>query len=225
MHCHTDEVSACGKVPAEELVEMYIQKGYDGIVITDHINASTFLDYEEENWEEKINYFLKGYKDAVEAAKGRIKILLGLELCRSGSRNDYLVYGITEEFLRKYNNESVQLMNMSVKELSQLFRENGMLFFQAHPFRNGLKVVPPEYLDGIETYNGNPRHASRNDIASLWAKKYNLLEVSGSDFHQIDDIARGGIIFDGEINSQEDLINAIKSRPELIKTETGFLKE
>lgn len=36
---------------------------------------------------------------------------------------------------------------------------------QAHPFRNGLKIVDPKHLDGIETYNGNPRHDSRNEIA------------------------------------------------------------
>lgn len=36
LHCHTDEVSLCGKVPAGEIAEMYRQAGYSGIVITDH---------------------------------------------------------------------------------------------------------------------------------------------------------------------------------------------
>lgn len=66
---------------------------------------------------------------------------------------------------------------------------------QAHPFRNGLKIVDPKHLDGIETYNGNPRHDSRNEIAKAWAQKFGMLETSGSDFHEREDFARGGVIF------------------------------
>ena len=36
LHCHTKEVSRCGAVPAAEIVKMYKENGYDGIVITDH---------------------------------------------------------------------------------------------------------------------------------------------------------------------------------------------
>ena len=38
IHCHTKEVSRCGQVPAETCVQLYRQKGYDGIVITDALN-------------------------------------------------------------------------------------------------------------------------------------------------------------------------------------------
>lgn len=36
LHVHTSEVSACGSIPAKEVVRLYHQAGYDGLVITDH---------------------------------------------------------------------------------------------------------------------------------------------------------------------------------------------
>ena len=36
IHTHTSEVSPCGKVEAEKVVELYKEAGYTGIVITDH---------------------------------------------------------------------------------------------------------------------------------------------------------------------------------------------
>ena len=68
------------------------------------------------------------------------------------------------------------------------------MIYQAHPFRVGIFPENPEYLDGIEVYNGNPRHDSRNEKAAEYAKYYNLKMLSGSDFHQTEDLARGGIV-------------------------------
>jgi len=41
-HVHTKEVSPCGKVPAIEVVKLYKDAGYHGIVITDHYCDSFF---------------------------------------------------------------------------------------------------------------------------------------------------------------------------------------
>ena len=35
LHCHTGCVSRCGRVEPEEIVKLYIENGYDGIVVTD----------------------------------------------------------------------------------------------------------------------------------------------------------------------------------------------
>ena len=35
-HVHTDESSACGKVPGRQAARLYKAAGYQGIVITDH---------------------------------------------------------------------------------------------------------------------------------------------------------------------------------------------
>lgn len=42
LHCHTGAVSRCGRVEPEKIVEMYVEAGYNGIVVTDHYSPMTF---------------------------------------------------------------------------------------------------------------------------------------------------------------------------------------
>ena len=106
---------------------------------------------------------------------------------------------------------------MDAASFSAFARQEGLLFYQAHPFRNGMSVVNPQLLDGIETYNGHPRHESRNDIAMAWAEKYGLQQISGSDFHDPDGYALGGILTRERIRSQKDLLKALREGPLLIR--------
>ena len=43
---------------------------------------------------------------------------------------------------------------MNSKSFYKLAQKNGFLFFQAHPFRVGMKVTNPKNLDGVEIFNG-----------------------------------------------------------------------
>lgn len=218
MHAHTDETSNCGKVPAAEMVEIYKKLGYDGIVVTDHMSTHTFFKYDYSNmtWDEKVDIFLKGYNLAKEAAKDDIKILLGMELRfdLENCENDYLVYGIDENFLRSNGD----LINMNIEGFSKLAHSKGLMIFQAHPFRFNMTVTRPKFLDGIEVFNGNPRHNSNNTIASKWAELQGLQMSSGSDFHEHGDEGHGGILFSDKINSNTDLINALRKNDYILKT-------
>ena len=214
MHCHTKDVSRCGQCSAEEIVELYEGKGYDGFVITNHLNASTFISKKfgkaDASWDEKIDYFMAGFHNFEKAAGDKYTVLLGLEICFYGDEypNDYLVYGITEEFLRSHGD----LMELSPKQFAKLAHENGFLFVQAHPFREGMRVENCSILDGYEIYNGNPRHNSNNPIAEAWAKHHNkTIVTAGSDFHEPEDTAHGGVIFKNEIKSNEDLVRELKA--------------
>lgn len=217
MHFHTKDTSNCANVSAEKAVEEYIKAGYDGIVVTDHLSTSTYMKYGREllPWKKKVDIFLRGYKAAKKAAEGRINILLGMELRfrTSEGDNDYLVYGITEEFLH----EHPELLDLNIRKFYKLAHENGLLVFQAHPFRVGMKVTNPNYLDGVEIFNGNPRHNSSNDIAEMWAKKYCLLVTSGSDYHEYEDLGAGGIWFDKEIKDNKTLVEEMLKREYEIK--------
>ncbi len=42
LHCHTKMVSQCGRVEPKEIVKMYREKGYSGIVVTEHYSPLTF---------------------------------------------------------------------------------------------------------------------------------------------------------------------------------------
>ena len=128
LHCHTGCVSRCGRVEPEEIVKLYIEKGYDGIVVTDHYSPMTF----EPNWcpQKQIDFYLSGYR--------RMKA----EAEKSG--------GIDEGFLYSAGN----LMKPWEKKIYSLCHSKGFLVFQAHTFRTGIRRCDEHYIDGIEIYNG-----------------------------------------------------------------------
>ena len=224
MHTHTKEVSTCAVAYAEDLIESYKSSDYAGFVLTNHLNASTFeiAVLQDASWDEKIDHFMNGFYAVKKAAGNRFTVLLGAELNFYNTTNDYLIYGVTEEFLRSNGD----LMAMTPKQVSKLCHENGMLFIQAHPFRRDMKITDWNILDGYEIYNGNPRHNSSNDIAEIWAKKHNKsIVVSGSDFHEIGDACAGGIYFKNPINNNDDLLRELKGgNYEIKKTYLGESK-
>ena len=224
MHTHTKEVSTCAVAFSEDLIESYKDSDYAGFVLTNHLTASTFerAGLQDAPWDEKIDHFMKGFHTVKKAAGNRFTVLLGAEINFYNTSNDYLIYGVTEDFLRSNGD----LMAITPKQVSKLCHENGMLFIQAHPFRRGMKITDWNILDGYEIYNGNPRHKSNNDIAELWAKKHNKsIVVSGSDFHEIGDACAGGIYFKNPINDNDDLLRELKGgNYTLKKTDLGEQK-
>ena len=220
LHCHSAPVSACGKAGAEEIVQAYLEHGYTSLVLTNHYSRFTYKnkrmgDLSALPWQEKVDYYMSGYHDMLKAADGKLNILFGCELRSNIDENDYLIYGLDEDFLRR--NED--LYDVPTAEVSARVREAGFLFLQAHPFRDFMQMVNPSLLDGIEVFNGNPSQDSRNDIARIWAERFGLLGTSGSDFHRITDGSfAGGILTDEPITSNKQLLEILRSGNfELIK--------
>lgn len=212
-HVHTDEVSVCGKIAAEKLVEMYHGAGYDGVVITDHFYSGFFNGLGDISRAGKIESFLSGYKKAKEAAeKYDMDVLLGAEMRFDELPNDYLVFGITEEML--FNED---FLTPTLKEFQAIKEKYGLLIYQAHPFRRDMTPRKKGLIDGIEVYNGNPRHNSQNKTAVFYAKEHGLKALSGSDFHQTEDLARGGILAPKRFKTSCELRDYLKeNEPELI---------
>lgn len=206
LHAHTSEVSPCGHVTAPEVADRFIAEGYSSLVITNHYSRY-IIDNLKGTWREKMDYYMYPYYLMREHAGDRLHVILGCELRFEGNINDYLIYGITEEFLR----ENPDLHKMSLRSFAPLARENGFLVVQAHPFRNGIEIVPPELLDGMETFNGTPSYDGRNAIADAWAKRYGLIRTSGSDFHNPDQYGTGGILTSAAIRTGEELVAVLKS--------------
>ena len=203
MHVHTAEVSPCGNVTAAQTVRLYQEAGYHGICITDHYTRDYFSKIEGE-WAYKIDAYLEGYHRAVEAAgNSGFQVFLGMELKLDGANNEYLLYGVTEKFLKK-NPELYQIRHLA--DLKKLAEKTGLLVYQAHPFRPGMVPAGASLLDGIEVYNGNPRHNSRNSEALAYAKMHHMKMISGSDCHEICDVARGGIALEEKVADYHELM-------------------
>ena len=181
-HVHTSEVSRCGHVDAADVVRRYHDLGYNGIVLTDHINRSTFRNMPDASWDDKMTFYLTAYRIACETAAaldGDFRVLLGAELRIDGFDNDYLLFGVDEAFLRAHPD----LMQMDFSAMADCVHAAGLLLVQAHPFREDMTIVDWTKLDGVEVYNGNPGHESNNAIALAWAERHGLLKTSGNDYH------------------------------------------
>ena len=212
MHVHTAECDICAHVAAKDIVRMYQQKGYSGLVITDHYFAMSFDWFADDLTEgthcEFIDRWLRGYREAKkEGDKIGMTVLLGAEVRLDGPNiNDYLIYGIDEDFLFRapYLNRL-----SSLQELISVLPENACVV-QAHPFRDNMTVQSPDLLFGIEVNNGGTE-PFRNDLARTFAAHYGKPMLSGSDFHHADHLARGGISTDADIQSIQDLVGVLRS--------------
>ncbi|MFW5979513.1 MAG: PHP domain-containing protein [Halanaerobium sp.] len=210
LHAHSAESSRCGSVKAEEVVQNYFDAGYSALVLTDHYYARFFDKISNLNWEKQLEKYLKGYKAARKAAQNLdFKVFLGIEIKFNDDPNEYLVYGISKDFLLKHPNLH-QLTLVEFKTLC-IDQDQEILIFQAHPFRSGMSPAASELLDGLEVYNGNPRHDSQNDKALSYAREHNLKMISGSDFHEYEDLGRGGIAVSDVPSEVGNLISLLKS--------------
>ncbi len=206
LHAHTSPVSPCADLGADAVAERYIAEGYDTVVLTNHY-CDYVIDNAGETWEEKIDYYLADYRAMKTYAADRLQVLLGCELRFTENQNDYLIFGLTEEFLITHP----ELHRMTLRSFSAMAREHGLLVVQAHPFRHRMTVVDPQYLDGMETFNGHVGHDSRNPIADAWARRYGLLRTSGTDFHHPHQFGTGGILTEEPITSTEQLVAVLRS--------------
>ena len=207
LHLHTKESSNCGKVSAEEALREYHRRGYGAVVITDHYSQSAAALKDCATHEERVERFLKGYRTAKAIGETLgVCVLLGAELRFDASNaNDYLVYGLKEEFFF----EHPELRDLRFSEFLKIKPENALVY-QAHPFRNGITVTDPKRLFGIEVFNGHSGHDSRNCIALAWARLHRLHAISGSDAHHPHTLCSGGILADRPVTSMDELVEVLR---------------
>lgn len=134
-----------------------------------------------------------------------MSVLLGAELRLEGSNNDYLLFGVTEQFLYDFP----ELYRFDMPRLHSLLQEHHVLIYQAHPYRSNLTRQDPQYLDGVEVANGNPRHNSHNDLALAFAREHHLRMSGGSVATKLRMWATAGIMTEKPITSQERIASGI----------------
>ena len=154
-HTHTAETSKCGHLLAADVVERYVKHGFSGLVVTDHLHPEYLSRIDtEHDWQKAMDHYLSGYK----ASKKRgdelgFDVILGAELRFPQNDNDYLVYGIDEDWLRS----NPYMCCTSAREFYEKFH-NEVLIIHAHPYGDGNTTVFEDAVDGTEIINGNPRH-------------------------------------------------------------------
>ena len=221
-HVHTAESSTCGEIPAKDMVEYYRQNGYDGIIITDHFKPfGEDKRYGQLDWVGRVNGQWLGYEIAKECETEDFTVLKGVELRFKGHDNDYLVFGADKQFYLDHPD----ITETSLSHFRKVIDEYGdILIFHAHPFRNGMTVVNPYLLDGIEVYNGNASHNSRNSVAYEWAKASGRLMLSGTDNHEPFRSTPGGVYLEERPTDEKQLVKMIKEQKYKLKLPGCIIK-
>ena len=209
-HAHALPVSQCSKLEYTNLLDIYADNCYSGVLITDHYNAG----FESTPYHQSNIYIPDLYANFFEYAKKKgIVALFGFELKFNPSIPDpyqdseFLIYGAEPQFLDKYpyiyNCDTVASGLFTLKNLLSKEYGNSFLIIQAHPQRNKNGILHNRNIDGIELYNGTEQASTR---------LYTKLTFSGSDAHLPEHCCNNALLLRNWNGTKEDLIHKIKKR-------------
>lgn len=208
MHAHDCEVSQCAVITAKELVDGYQEAGYDGIVITNHFDTGT-LNILGKTPQEQYEAYVRGYELCKEEGdRVGLTVILGMEIRLDCGPEDFLVYGVTKEFIR----EHMDICTKSQKELYEICDKAGCLLIQAHPFRTPCEIQDPRYLHGVER-NFNSGHDNHNEKLDAWLQeegRAHMIVTQGSDCHDVRQIGLTEFVLDTMVKDSAELVEALK---------------
>lgn len=201
MHCHTKEGSLDGKVSIEDYIRILQEKGFQGMLVTDH-NSYNGYRY----WKKHLKG--KKYKDFV--------VLKGIEYDTFNAGHFLVVVpeGVKPRIL--------ELRGMPVELLIRVVHAYGGILGPAHPFgekylsfgntkkyRQNEKIM--QEFDFMETYN-SCENEERNQKAKETARKYFLVGFGGSDSHKEDCIGTAYTEFHQPVTTESELIAQVKKK-------------
>ena len=206
-HLHTTPVSRCAKVSPRDNLEFYHSIGYDGVFITNHFLDGNININADVSYKDRIEFYFSDYEQALQIGREiGIKVFCGVELSYKGT--DFLVYGLEKEWYLGHP----EIMDLKKSEELALMMDNGALIIQAHPFRD-LDYIRlfPKSVHGVEVIN-TCRNDFENEMAKLYAQKYNLLEFAGTDNHvgKRKEIL-AGMCCDNPLTDEQDFVKRFKS--------------
>ncbi len=201
MHCHTKEGSLDGKVPVEEFIDVLIEKGYDGMLISDHDSYNGYRAWKRNPVCQRQQDFvvLKGIEyDTIDA--GHILVIM--------PENVKLPI--------------LELRGLPVQLLIRIVHKNGGILGPAHPCgekymsilntrRHFNRPAVMEQFDFIEGFNACESEES-NQRAREIAKDFGKPVFGGSDAHKLDCIGLGMTEFAERITCESELIALIRER-------------
>ncbi|MHC6202759.1 PHP-associated domain-containing protein [Breznakiellaceae bacterium SP9] len=212
-HLHTCQASACAAAYGHEYIQAYIDKGYTGIIVTEHFYNGNSSVSRHIPWRQWVDAFCRGYEDAFnEGLRRGLDVFFGWEETFRG--DDYLVYGLDKAWLLAHP----EAKHWDLKTQYQTVKEYGGCVVHAHPFRqhyyiNGI-FLSPYLVDAVEVANAGNHESSYDALALLYAQKLGLPLTAGSDIHyreQIDSNNIFGVYSKTRFSSIADFVEAIRT--------------
>lgn len=198
MHCHTKEGSPDGKVELLDNIALLKQKGYQGMLITDHDSYKAHRFYQRLAEKPADFVVLKGIEyDTIDAGHMLIVMPTGVKL------------------------PILELRGLPVALLIEIVHRFGGIIGPAHPcgerflsIRSTLRGKKTGNIFGkfdfIEGYNACEDTES-NLRAMRIAETYGLPCLGGSDSHKTDSVGFGYTILQEDICDETDLVNYIRA--------------
>ena len=208
-HCHTSESSACASAPGDKQARFYKERGFRGMIVTDHfLNGNTTASLELP-WEERVNILCSGYENAKKTGDEiGIDVFFGWEYGHHGA--DFLTYGLDKAWLLKHP----EVMDLHPNDYFDLVHAEGGYISHAHPFREDWYIdmirLFPRKCDAVEVIN-SCRKPLENDMAKIYADKYGLPYTAGSDNHHANQSRLSGIQTEETIRDIPHFIKVLKS--------------
>ena len=213
LHMHTSDTSRCGRSPAADMVAAYKQKGFTGVVVTDHLMNVQSHAEPETDWNRRVEKQLAGYYAALEAGeKLGLTVYCGWELTYQDNAEDYLTLGLSPQFLYDHP----WLERYDIERYRDAVHAAGGILVRAHPYRRAWYIKKPYVeregiADAIEVFNGGNSSQEENDMALAYAQKHNMPMTGGSDAHHVDETARGYNALEKKAESYAELCEAIRT--------------
>jgi predicted metal-dependent phosphoesterase TrpH len=178
-HCHSNWCSRCAHSSPEELVRAYHQKGFAGLVLTDHfIHGNTSVD-PDLPWEIRMRRYYDAFLEAKALGDSLdFDVIFGLEHAYGGGL-EALCYGIDLDFLLS----NPDIPTLSIQAFAHRVHQWGGMVVQAHPYRSYCKPMDAALLDGVEVFNMHPNHNSRVALAAQQYGGKGLSLLMGTDYH------------------------------------------
>ena len=195
------------------MVAAYKQKGFTGVVVTDHLMNVQSHAEPEIDWNRRVEKQLAGYYAALEAGeKLGLTVYCGWELTYQDNAEDYLTLGLSPQFLYDHP----WLERYDIEKYRDAVHAAGGILVRAHPYRRAWYIKKPYVeregiADAIEVFNGGNSSQEANDMALAYAQKHNMPMTGGSDAHHVDETARGYIALEKKAESYAELCEAIRT--------------
>jgi len=206
-HLHTSEASACGRVSGQDYIDFMKNKGFQGMIVTDHFFNGNSCVPKELPWDKRVRQYMRGYEKALEASKGRdFDVLFGVEYCFEG--DEYLIYGVDGGWL--FQNDDI--LGCSRNEVYRRVHEAGGIMVQAHPYRDRSYlseiILSAGITDAVEIYNAaNPDN--ENALGYRYAKELGVPATAGSDLHFFHEDALGGMLLPRRITDIGEYVSMV----------------
>ena len=208
-HCHSLGGSGCATSPDEILVQDYVNAGYGGVVITNHVSSVSYDYHKGETHAEKVRFYYSLIENLTEKfSRYGVKVFWGSEV---GVRRDdlcyqeFTVYGITEKDM--FDNKP--LFMFTQEELFRFAENKGLFMYQTHPLRDGVIRGDTRFMHGAERFNGHFHHYNHNDLAEKFCRENGLIGMSGTDYHHEHQPITSGIYIPENIITNAQLIDYI----------------